>query len=142
FPSLTLPRAKFTKRLQEALKEMGFEQGGEAGARLGKKLGYPGSADTILRLVKQDLLLTPSSPRVVGIDDWSWKRGLRYGTLICDLESGRPIDVLSDRSVEIVSAWFENHPSVEVVSRDRSSEYATAIKKGAPQALQVVDLWH
>src|SRR5439155_8537826 len=94
FPSLTLPRVKFTLRLQEALREMGFELGGEAGARLGKKLGYPGSADTILRLVKQDLLPTPSSPRVVGIDDWSWKRGLRYGTLICDLKNNRPIDVL------------------------------------------------
>ncbi len=142
FPSLTLPRVKFTLRLQEALKEMGFEQGGQAGARLGKKLGYPGSADTILRLVKQDLLPTPSSPRVVGIDDWSWKRGLRYGTLICDLENNRPIDVLADRSVQTVSAWFEKRPSVEIVSRDRSSEYAAAISKGAPQALQVADLWH
>ncbi len=73
FPSLTLPRVKFTKRLQEGLREMGFELGGEAGARLGKKLGYPGSSDTILRLVKQDLLPTPSSPRIVGVDDWSWK---------------------------------------------------------------------
>ncbi len=142
FPSLTLPRAKFTKRLQEALKEMGFEQGGEAGARLGKKLGYSGSADTILRLVKQDLFPTPSSPRVVGIDDWSWKRGLRYGTLICDLENNTPIDVLADRSVETVSAWFEQRPSVEIVSRDRSLEYAAAISKGAPQALQVADVWH
>jgi transposase len=95
-----------------------------------------------LRLVKQAKLPTTSSPRVVGIDDWSWKRGLRYGTLICDLESNRPIDVLADRSVQTVSAWFEERPSVEIVSRDRSSEYAAAISKGAPQALQVADLWH
>jgi transposase len=94
FPSLTLPRVKFTVRLQEALREMGFESGGEGGARLGKKLSYPGSPDTILRLIKETQLPTISSPRVVGIDDWSWKRGLRYGTLICDLESNRPIDVL------------------------------------------------
>jgi len=142
FPSLTLPRVKFTKRLQEALREMGFELGGEAGARLSKKLSYPGSPDTILRLVKQTQLSTTSPPRVVGIDDWSWKRGLRYGTLICDLESNRPIDVLADRSVQTVSTWFEERPSVEIVSRDRSSEYAAAISKGAPQALQVADLWH
>jgi len=142
FPSLTLPRVKFTLRLQEALREMGFELGGEAGARLGKKLGYPGSADTILRLVKRAELPAASSPRVVGLDDWSWKRRLRYGTLICDLESRRPLDVLPDRSVETVAAWFGKHPSVEIVSRDRSSEYATAIKKGAPQALQVADRWH
>jgi transposase len=142
FPSLTLPRAKFTLRLQEALQEMGFELGGEAGARLGKRLSYPGSSDTILRLVKQAQLPTVSSPRVVGLDDWSWKRGLRYGTLICDLENKKPIDVLADRSVQTVSAWFEKRPSVEIVSRDRSSEYAAAISKGAPQAIQVADLWH
>lgn len=118
FSSLTLPRVKFTLRLQEALRQMGFALGGEAGARLGKELSIPGSPDTMLRLVKQTQLPTTSSPRVVGIDDWSWKRGLRYGTLICNLESGRPIDVLSDRSVETVSAWFEKRPSVEIVSRD------------------------
>ncbi len=142
FPSLTLPRVKFTLRLQEALREMGFELGGEAGARLGKKLSYPGSPDTILRLVKRAELPVASSPRVVGLDDWSWKRRLRYGTLICDLESRKPLDVLADRSVETVSAWFGKHPSVEIVSRDRSSEYAAAIKKGAPQAIEVADRWH
>ena len=142
FPALTLPRVKFTLRLQEALREMGFESGGEAGARLGKRLSYPGSPDTILRLVKQTQLPTVSSPRVVGIDDWSWKRGLRYGTLICNLENNRPIDLWPDRAVETVSAWFEKRPSVEIVSRDRSSEYAAAISKGAPQALQVADVWH
>jgi len=142
FPSLTLPRVKFTLRLQDALTEMGFELGGEASARLGKKLSYPGSPDTILRLVKGAELPVASSPRVVGLDDWSWKRRLRYGTLICDLESRNPLDVLPDRSVETVSAWFQKHPSVEVVSRDRSSEYAAAIKKGAPQAIEVADRWH
>src|SRR6266702_166400 len=142
FPSLTLPRVKFTLRLQEALREIGFELGGEAGARLGKKLSYPGSPDTILRLVKRADLPAASSPRVVGLDDWSWKRRLRYGTLICDLESRKPLNVLPDRSVETVSAWFEKHPSVEIVSRDRSSEYAAAIKKGAPQAIEVADRWH
>jgi transposase len=115
FPSLTLPRVKFTLRLQEALREMGFELGGEAGARLGKKLSYPGSPDTILRLVKRAELPPASAPRVVGLDDWS---------------------------VETVSAWFRKHPSVEIVSRDRSSEYAAAIKKGAPQAIEVADRWH
>jgi transposase len=142
FPSLTLPRAKFTLRLQEALRDMGLELGGEASARLGKHLSIAGSPDTILRLVKRAELPAAASPRVVGLDDWSWKRQLRYGTLICDLESNRPIDVLADRSVETVSDWFEKHPSVEIVSRDRSSEYAAAISKGAPQALQVADVWH
>ena len=142
FPSLTLPRVKFTLRLQEALTEMGFALGGEAGARLGRYLSIPGSPDTLLRLVKLSKLPPVSSPHVVGIDDWSWKRRLRYGTLIGDLQNNTPIDVLPDREVETVSAWFENHPTVEIVSRDRSSQYAAGISKGAPQALQVADLWH
>src|SRR6266487_559393 len=104
FPSLTLPRMKFTLRLQETLREMGFALGGEAGARLGKQLSIPGSPDTLLRLVKGADLPVAASPRVVGIDDWSWKRRLRYGTLICDLENNTPIDVLPDREVETVSA--------------------------------------
>ncbi len=104
FPSLTLPRVKFTLRLQETLTEMGFALGGEAGARLGRHLSIPGSPDTLLRLVKLSKQPPVSSPRVVGIDDWSWKRRLRYGTLICDLENNTPIDVLSDREVETVSA--------------------------------------
>ncbi len=127
---------------QEALTEMGFALGGEAGARLGRYLSIPGSPDTLLRLVKLSKLPPVSSPHVVGIDDWSWKRRLRYGTLICDLQNNTPIDVLPDREVETVSAWFENHPTVEIVSRDRSSQYAAGISKGAPQALQVADLWH
>ncbi len=142
FPALTVPRVKFTLRLQASLRELGFALGGEAGARLGKQLSLPGSPDTLLRLVKGTPLPASPAPRVVGVDEWSWKRRLRYGTLICDLESGRPIAVLPDRSVETVSAWFEQHPTVEIVSRDRSAEFAAAIARGAPQALQVADRWH
>jgi transposase len=71
-----------------------------------------------------------------------WKRRLRYGTLICDLERGVPIDLLPDHTVETVSAWLKEHPSIDTVSRDGSSEYASAIKKGAPQAREVSDRWH
>jgi zinc-finger of transposase IS204/IS1001/IS1096/IS1165 len=71
FPSLTLPWVKFTWRLQETLRQMGFALGRESGARLGKLLSIPGSPDTLLRLVKQTELPPASSPRIVGIDDWS-----------------------------------------------------------------------
>lgn len=137
FPALALPRVKFTLRLQETLREMGFALGGEAGARLGKHLGVAGSPETILRLVKGTELPPASSPRVVGIDDWSWKRRLRYGTLICDLERSRPIEVLPDRSVETVSARAreasqcgnrEPRPCLRIRSRnfERSSPSASS----------------
>src|SRR5436190_4361220 len=141
-PSLYRPHAQRTKQLQEALCQLGLVIGGQAGARIGKELGISGSRDTILRLVRRRELPTPSKPRVIGIDDWARKRGLRYGTLICDLERGLPIEVLPDRTTETVSAWLQARPSIETVSRDGSKEYAAAIRKGAPQATQVMDRWH
>jgi transposase len=141
-PDLCHPHAQRTKRLQKALCELGLIIGGQAGADSGSDLGISGSRDTILRLVRQSHPPAQSKPRVIGLDDWARKRRLRYGTLICDLELGLPIDLLPDRSVETVSAWLKKHPSLTVVSRDGSSEYASAITKGAPQARQVSDRWH
>lgn len=139
FVALTRSR---TKRLQKALCELGLKIGGQAGADVGSELGISGSRDTILRLVRQSHPSAQSAPHIIGLDDWARKRRLRYGTLICDLELGLPIDLLPDRSVKTVSAWLLKHPSIKVVSRDGSSEYASAIQKGAPQAVQVSDRWH
>ncbi len=141
-PELCRPHAQRTKRLQKALCELGLKIGGQAGADGGSELGISGSRDTILRLVRQSEQPAQQEPRVIGLDDWAWKRRLRYGTLICDLERGVPIDLLPDRTVETVSAWLQDHPTIEFVSRDGSSEYASAIKKGTPQARQVSDRWH
>jgi transposase len=141
-PELCRPHAQRTIQLQQALCQLGLPSGGQAGADIGSEQGLSGSRDTILRLVRRyQLPDRPPSP-IVGIDDWAWKRRQRYGTLICDLESRQPIDLLADRSVESVSAWFQAHPHVKMVSRDGSSEYASAITKGAPQARQVSDRWH
>jgi len=141
-PELCHPHAQRTLRLQEALSRLGLLMGGQAGVRLGSELGICGSRDTILRLVRHHPLPNGPAPRIIGLDDWSWKRRLRYGTLICDLERSVPIDVLADRSVQTVAAWLAAHPTVELVSRDGSSEYASARKYGAPHARQVSDRWH
>jgi len=141
-PELCHPHAQRTKQLQKALCELGLKEGGQAGADTGSELGFSGSRDTILRLVHQSQRPALQEPHVIGLDDWAWKRRLHYGTLICDLERGLPIDVLSDRTVETVSAWLKEHPTIDTVSRDGSSEYASAIKKGAPQAREVSDRWH
>ena len=73
-----------------------------------------------------------AAPRVLGTDEWAWKKGHRYGTILCDLEQGRVIDLLPDRSTETVAAWLRQHPSVEVVSRDRAGSFGAAIARGAP----------
>jgi transposase len=80
--------------------------------------------------------------RILGIDDWAWKKGQTYGTILVDLETRRPIELLPDRSTETVEAWLRTHPEVDIVSRDRGGEYAAAARKGAPQAQQVADRFH
>jgi len=71
---------------------------------------------------------------ILGIDDWAWKKGATYGTILVDLQSRKPIELLPDRTAKTSEAWLRTHPEVEVVSRDRGGEYAAAAKKSAPQA--------
>ena len=134
--------ARTTTRLARTHRAIGLALGGEAGARLAEKLAMPTSPDTLLRRVKKAGALTPGNPRLVGIDDWAWRKGQRYGTIVVNLETGHVIDLLPDRDAATVRRWFEAHPGIEIVSRDRSSSYAQAATEAASDAQQVADRWH
>jgi transposase len=148
FPALTCPRAQRTNRVNQTLLQMGLVLGGEAGAALAKKLGMIISPDTLLRLIRSNkpVPLSLGEPSLsltkVGIDDWSWKKGVSYGTIIVNLDNHRVVDLLPDRTTNTVKEWLLKHPGIEVISRDRSTEYALAATKGAPQAIQVADRFH
>jgi hypothetical protein len=101
-----------------------------------------GSASTVLRGPWATLLAEPEPFTKIGLDDFAFRRGRTYGTIIVNLETHRLIDVLPDRTVESVSTWLAAHPEIELISRDRASDYATAATLGAPQATQVCDRWH
>jgi len=131
-----------TNRLREALRVLSFAISAEGGSRLAPRLGMKGSPSTLLRCQKATLLVTPEPFTKIGLDDFAFRRGRTYGTLIVNLETHRLIDVLPDRTVATVSAWLAAHPDIEVISRDRASDYASAATIGAPQALQVCDRWH
>jgi len=148
FPNLTKPYAQRTSRLSQTLWQIAMVLGGEAGAALAKKLSMPTSPDTLLRLLTPKNptatppVVPPSRLKKVGIDDWSWKKGVNYGTIIVDLDTHKVVDLLADRSTKTVKAWLADHPQIEVISRDRSAEYALAATEGAPQAIQVADRFH
>ncbi len=141
-PDLVAPYARKTTRLHEILRLVGFALGGEGGARLLWRLGMMASPCTLLRYVRGSPEPVHPEPSVVGIDDWAFRRGHRYGTIVVDLERHEVIDLLEDREAKSVSAWLKRHPEIRVIARDRSGAYAEAATKGAPQALQVADRWH
>jgi transposase len=134
--------ARTTARLARAHLAIGMALGGEAGARLAEKLAVPTSPDTLPRRVKRAETRSSQLPRFVGIDDWAWRKGQRYGTIVVDLETSEVIDLLPDRDASTVRVWLAAHPGVELVSRDRASSYSQAATEAASQAQQVADRWH
>jgi|SRR5450756_1599677 len=143
FPNTVGRHARRTYRLSSALDRIALARGGSAGARLAQQLGIVADGSALLRGLRQRTRPFPSSsPRVLGIDDWAWRKGQRYGTILRHLERGEAIDLLPDRSVDSTATWLRAHPGIERVSRDRASLYPEAASKAAPHVFQVADWWH
>ena len=140
-PQVMAPSARRTLRLTEVVEAVAFALGGEMGARLLAPLGMPVSPDALLDTIRVSVV-TAATPRGIGIDDWAWRRGHRYGTIIVDLERHHVVDLLPDRAAETVRAWHQQHPEIEVIARDRGDASIDAATSGAPQATQVADRWH
>ena len=139
-----LPHSQQTNRLSEVHRLVGRELGGRSGQRLLNRLGMPSTRHTLLRQVIKAAGGSGLQPaiRVVGVDDWAWRKGQSFGTILVDLERSEVVDLLPIRSAKVLGEWLAQHPEVKVVSRDRQGVYAEGVRVGAPGARQVADRFH
>lgn len=136
------PWARVTGRLFQMVQIIGLATGGRLGVRVTDHMGIQTSRFTILRRV----MALPAEPigHVIqlGIDDFSFRRGRTFGTILVNMQTHQVIDVLADRKAKTSATWMASHPEIRLVSRDRGGDYASAAATAAPQAVQCADRFH
>src|SRR5215470_6672604 len=141
-PDLVQPWARVSNRLLEELKALGLSASAEVNERLAPRLGMRVKAPTLLRYLRAIPRPDDAPVRMLGIDDFAMRRGDCYGTILVNLQTHRPVDLLPDRTADAVLPWLKRHPEIDVVSRDRASSYADAVNRALPHATQVADRYH
>ncbi|MFC8368392.1 ISL3 family transposase [Streptomyces sp. NPDC057239] len=141
-PDPTRRHAHRTNALTAQLTDIVLFLGGRAGANPCGRMAVPTGKDTLLRILRALPIPAPESVPRLGVDEFAVRRGRAYATILVDMGTHRPVDVLADRTAHTFAAWLREHPEVRIVCRDRADSFRDGAHAGAPQARQVAGAWH
>ena len=142
YQTLIMPYARRTHRLNESLKKLAFSMSGEAASRMSQYTLVPLSTNTFLRIIRREPIVINSKYENIGVDDFAFHKGITYGTIICDLDTHKPVGLLEDRTKNTLSDWLKTHIDIKIVTRDRSNAYSKVIDDTLPSAIQIADKFH
>ena len=137
-----LPYSRRTTRAASLLETLSTELTGKPGSLLSKQLLIPVSCSTVTRTALKQKLPEIVQPTILGVGDWAFRKGINYGTILIDMETSRPIDLLASRESNDLKEWLKKYPDLKILTRDRASSYSSAINEDCPDAIQIADRYH
>jgi len=142
YPGYILPYARRTLQATACLEKILIEMSARKGSVVAGIIHLPESASTCLRIVESLSIPDCRDIEVVGIDDWAKRKGINYGTILVNAQTGHPADLIDSRGNAAVIKWLSRHPHIRYVTRDRASSYAKAIAEALPESIQIADKFH